>query len=96
MQAFRARAMSGKFQMTYSLGSIQWETDPNVGIYFSALDGKQFGRDQLFFAPRPGAPLPDIVCRPGGTTQIRSRFHRTPNAPGGGDIEHEIVVEPVK
>jgi len=96
MQAFRARATGGKFRMTYSLGSVQWETDPNVGIYFSGLDGKQLGRDQLFFAPRAGAPLPDIVCRPGGTTQIRSRFHRTPNAPGGGDIEHEIVVEPMK
>jgi hypothetical protein len=96
VSSFRARALSVEYRATYTMGNVRWETDPNVAVYFSGLDGKLLKKDALFFVPRAGAPLPDIVCRPGGATQIRSRFHRTTDAPGGGDIEHEILVEPVK
>ncbi len=89
MNAFKNRAMGGGYRLSYSVGNIRWETDPNVVVYFSGIDGKPFTREQLYLEPRGGAPLPDILCKPGGKTQIRSRFYRA----DGGAIEHEVLVE---
>ncbi|HEV7301240.1 MAG TPA: DUF1570 domain-containing protein [Tepidisphaeraceae bacterium] len=91
VNAFKAKALGGGYQLSYSMGNIRWQTDPNVMVYFSGMDGKPFDRNQLFFDPRSGAPLPDLVCRPGGKTQIRTRFYRS-----GKSIEHEVLVETVR
>jgi hypothetical protein len=89
--AFKNEVMGGGYRLTYPMGTFRWETDPNAAVYFSNMDGKPFDRDSLYFEPRRGAPLPDLVCKPGGRTQIRSRFFREEDA-----IEHEVLVEPIR
>jgi uncharacterized protein DUF1570 len=88
--AFRRQIERGQYQMEYSRGALHWNTEHNPHIYFCDLNGAEFGSDQLFFAVRGGAPLPDLVSRPTNALQLRTRFTQS----SGGDIEHEILVEP--
>jgi hypothetical protein len=85
---FRSTAMGGGYRLSYTMGSIRWETDPDISVYFSDINGKQFAKSDLYFEPRSGAPLPDIVCRTGSKTVIRSRFYKSTKG-----IEQEVLVE---
>jgi hypothetical protein len=88
LNAFRNLAVGGGYRLSYTAGNIQWKTDPDISVYFSGMDGKLLGRNELFFEPRRGAPISDLVCQPGGDTRIRCRFYRD-----GKSIEHEVIVE---
>jgi hypothetical protein len=86
--AFKNAALGGGYRLSYTMGNVKWDTDPNITVYFSNIDGRQFAKTDLYFEPRGGAPLPDIVCKTGGKTQIRTRFYRE-----FGSVEHEVLVE---
>jgi hypothetical protein len=87
--AFKTVAIKNRYRLHYTRGQLQWRTDPNAAVYFNDLDGKPLPPNRLFFAPRPTAPLPDIVCRFNDTTAFRTRFYKLE----GGKMEHEVLVE---
>lgn len=87
---FRDAMVRTGWQGTYSNGDLEWETDPNPRVYFRALDGRDYARDEFYFDLRPGAPLPDVVLNSPGQIRLRTVFH---DKPGGGGIEHEVLVE---
>ena len=80
----------GGYRIRYSIGGLQWESDADVTRYFSDLTGRLFTRKELLLAPRPAAPLPDVVCRCLGRFEMRTRFHRA-----GDKVEHEMLIEPL-
>ncbi len=88
---FKRSALMGKYRMHYSKGALEWDTDRDLGVYFADIKGKALPPEQLYFDPRPGSPLPDIVCRCWTTSQLRTRFYAN-----GDKIEHDIVVEPTR
>ena len=87
--AFKRRALDGKFRMRYTKGELSWESDPDWRIYFADVTGKPLSTEQLYFEPRPGAPLPDLVSLCSPRFRLRTRFYKA-----GDKFEHEIVVEP--
>lgn len=86
--SFKRAAMAGGYRMHYTKGELQWDSDPDLRIYFADLDGKALPPEQLYFEPRFGAPLPDIVCRYTTKFVLRTRFFSA-----GEKIEHEVLVE---
>ena len=91
MQDFQKVAVRDKVRLHYWRGDLQWDTDPDFSTYFSDLNGRPFRTDELYFATRTGAALPDIVCRCSDRLRLRTRFHESHN-----DIEHENLVEPIR
>jgi hypothetical protein len=70
-------------------GDESWKLpDSNPGVLFSTLDGEPLSSDELYFSPRSGAPLPDIVMRQPNQIRLRAVFHDVP-----GGVEHEVRVE---
>jgi hypothetical protein len=70
-------------------GEESWKLpDANPAVLFSTLDGEPLSTDELFFSPRSGAPLPDIVMRQPHQIRLRAIFHDVP-----GGVEHEVLVE---
>jgi hypothetical protein len=86
---FRRAAVAGGYRMHYTKGELTWESEKDLKVYFADMTGRPLGADDLSFAARAGAPLPDIVCRCAPTFQLRTRFHQV----DGGRFEHEILVE---
>lgn len=85
---FKRAAVAGGYRMHYTKGDLSWETDKDLKVYFSDTAGRTMTPEQLYFEARPGAPLPDIVCRCHSDYQLRTRFHKT-----GDRYEHEVAVE---
>ena len=65
------------------------DADADVDSLFRDTAGRLMTREQLYFSPRGGAPLPDIVCRPMDRMRFRTIFHEEP-----GRIDHETLIEP--
>ena len=86
---FRNTCLEGKFSLHYSRGQIEWKTDANLETYFSDLHGRVLRGDELYLIRRPGAPLPDIVCRADRRFTLRTRFHAQ-----GAKVDYEVLVEP--
>ena len=92
----RDAAVRARYTLRYSERGMEWTSDPDIGAYFCDAAGRPFDAARLYFSPRPGAPLPDIVCRADDRLQFRTRFH--PAAGAGGDgaagkFEREVLVE---
>lgn len=85
---FRKTAMTGGYRMHYTKGELSWESEKDLKVYFSDIAGRSLSESDLYFEQRPGAPLPDVVCRCAKELQLRTRFHRA-----GDRYEHEILVE---
>lgn len=85
---FRRTALAGGYRMHYTKGELSWESEKDLRVYFADMAGRPLGADDLYFEPRPGGPLPDIVCRCHPQFQLRTRFHRA-----GQKLEHEVAVE---
>ncbi|QOV89499.1 DUF1570 domain-containing protein [Humisphaera borealis] len=85
---FKRAAVAGGYRMHYTKGELSWETEKDLKVYFSDMAGRALSPEQLYFEARPGAPLPDIVCRCHDDYQLRTRFHKS-----GDRFEHEVAVE---
>ena len=90
VEALHQDAVRHRYRMTYRRGPLRWTTDDDIGAYFCDAAGERYGRDQLYFETGRG-PLPDLVCRYSPAMRFRTRFYAE-----GGQIEHEVLVEPVK
>ncbi|HLL90453.1 MAG TPA: DUF1570 domain-containing protein [Tepidisphaeraceae bacterium] len=88
VDAFKNAVVGNGMQIHYSRGRIRWQTEADPAVYFADMQGRPYGPKELFFQNRPGAPLPDIICRAASQVQIRTRFHES-----GKNIEHEVVIE---
>jgi hypothetical protein len=89
IEDFREALAKGGYRLQYTRNHIQWQTDPDPKVYFTGIDGAEFTRDQLYFSPRSGAPLPDVVSKCSDSFQLRTRFHQV-----AATVEHEVLVEP--
>jgi len=78
---------TGGYRLHYSRGDLQWDSDSDIGTYFSDPSGRIFGPLELRFELSSGE-WPDIACRWGGGMLVRTRF-RTVN----GKLEHDTAVE---
>lgn len=85
---FKRAAVAGGYRMHYTKGELSWESERDLRVYFADMQGRPLGPDDLYFDPRPAAPLPDIVCRCTQEFQLRTRFHKA-----GDRVEHEVLVE---
>jgi hypothetical protein len=88
MSSFKREIIRGRYQVDYTRGSVRWNSNPDPASYFRDAEGRDMGGDQLFFQPRNGAPLPDIISRPVHGVQLHTFFSQA-----GDKIEHEIAVE---
>jgi hypothetical protein len=88
MNGFKNAVVDNGLQIRYSRGRLNWQTEKDPSVYFADMEGRPYGPKELFFQPRAGAPLPDIVCRAAAQVQIRTRFYGT-----GKKIEHEVLIE---
>ncbi len=75
--------------LTYSRGGFRYATVKPPDVYFCGPDGQPFTDRQLYFKPNPGAPLPDIICKPNDAFTVQTRFYR-----GADHTEHEYAIEP--
>jgi hypothetical protein len=83
------RAMSlNRYRMSYTKGDVKWQTSSDSETYFQNLDGTPLRRDELYFDPRSGAPLEDVVLRAPRQIKLRTRFHQS-----GRKVEHEVLIE---
>jgi hypothetical protein len=89
MSDLRETAVRANFTLRYSDRGMSWQTDPNVATYFSDIKGRPLGPNELYFADRRGAALPDIICRASDRLQLRTRFHPVV----GKKFEHEVLIE---
>jgi hypothetical protein len=85
--AFRNFVMTGGYRVQYTKGNLQWTTD-DPAVYFRDAAGRPMGSADLFFQPRAGAPLPDLVCR-ADSLLLRTRFFRA-----GDRTDYEVLAEP--
>jgi hypothetical protein len=83
-------AVKEGYRMHYTRGSLSWQTESNISVYFADADRKPLRDDQLFFQIRADAPLPDLICRYRHDAQLRTRFYFQ-----DGEIKHEVLVEPL-
>jgi hypothetical protein len=90
--SLRRFVIKGRYALHYSRGELSWDTDPDMNNYFCDLAGRPFASDELYLSPRPGAPLPDLVCRYSGRLVLRTRFHDADN----GTVDHELLIEPIR
>lgn len=88
IDAFRQVLVDESVRLRYSKGNVQWSTETDPNIYFRDANGRSMSRQQLYFSPRGGAPLPDIVCQPMDSLRLRTIFHD-----GAGKIDHETLLE---
>lgn len=88
---FREEILRGRYRIHYTKGEIQWSTAEDPSVYFADLNNQRYQPNQLFFEPRAGAPLPDLVCIPKDSLPLRTKFYRL-----DGKIERETLVETVK
>ncbi len=86
--SFRQTVRQANVHIQYSRGQIKWATEKDTSVYFSDLGGRPLEASELYFAPRRSGPLPEIVCRIGPRSQLRTRFHAA-----GKEIEHETSIE---
>jgi hypothetical protein len=86
----RNRLESSGYRLQYAKGQVEWTSERDVKVYFCDSQGRPFTADQLALEQH-GEVLPEIVCRPGGKVQLRTRFHQE-----DGGIRHEMIVELVK
>ena len=95
IEAFRTFVVRGRFKLHYSLGNLEWDTNPNMNAYFSDLAGTRFTSNELYLSVRAGAPLPDIVCKYGSALVLRTRFYDAP--PGATPaVDHDVIIEPTR
>lgn len=92
IESFRRFVTRGHYRLHYSRGELSWDTDPDMNCYFRDLSGRPFTSDELYLAPRTGAPIPDIVCRCNDRLLLRTRFHDADNR----SVDHELLIEPVR
>ncbi|MEA2736441.1 MAG: hypothetical protein QOE14_2892 [Humisphaera sp.] len=93
IEQFRKTLANGGYRMSYQKGDLKWTTDADPTTYFNNLNGDELTRHEMFFDPRSGAPIPDLVLRAPKQLRLRTRFHDAP----GGKIEHEVLIdEPAK
>ncbi|HEY8748580.1 MAG TPA: DUF1570 domain-containing protein [Tepidisphaeraceae bacterium] len=90
IESFRRHIVRGHYKLHYSMGNLEWDTDPNINVYFSDLDGSRFSSDELYLSSRTGAPMSDIVCKYNNSLLLRTRFYDAP--PKG--VDHDLVIEP--
>jgi hypothetical protein len=84
---FRKTVEQMKYRLRYTRGQVSWTAEP--AGYFRDDAGRVFGTEQLFFEPRKGAILPDLVFKhPDYRIGLRARFFKTSKK-----IEHEVLVE---
>ncbi len=89
IDAFRDHLRRHKVRLHYTKGALTWSTAADPIVYFNDPEGRPQNARQLFFQPRAGAPMPDLVCRALDEVQLRTRFFES-----AGTIEYEIMVEP--
>ena len=89
--ALKQFVIATRFSIQYTDRGITWSTEPDVTKYFADMSNKALKPKDLYFSARPGAILPDIICRPNEKLQLRTRFHLATS--GKRQIEHEVVVE---
>jgi len=73
---FKRAALSGGYRMHYTKGELEWDSDPDLRVYFADIAGKALSPDDLFFESHANCPLPDIVCRCSPKFQLRTRFFK--------------------
>jgi hypothetical protein len=84
---FRRTVEVMKYQLRYTRGEVSWTAEP--ASFFRDVSGAAYGAEQLYFEPRRGAALPDLVFRhPGYRVGLRARFYKR-----GEKFEHEVLVE---
>ena len=89
VESFRKYIIRGRYKLHYSMGNIEWDTNPNMNVYFSDLEGKRFAPEQLYFSSRSGSPVDDIVCKYNDNLLLRTRFFDT----GPHSIDHDLTIE---
>jgi hypothetical protein len=75
--------------MQYQKGDVRWNSDPDPRTYFNNLDGTPLNSDEMYFEPRTGAAIPDLVMNAPQQIKLRTRFHDAPEK----RIEHEVLVD---
>jgi hypothetical protein len=93
MSELREAAVRARYTLRYSDRGMTWSTDPDINTYFSDTRGRLFDGSELYFSPRAGAPLPDIVCRANDRLQFRTRFYPAGGGGKGRKFEHEVLIE---
>ena len=85
---FKRAAMAGGYRMHYTKGELQWDTDPDLRIYFADIDGQPLLVRAAVLRPPPRRPAARHRLPLLPALQIRTRFFRH-----GDKIEHEVLVE---
>ncbi len=85
--AFRQKITKVGYRLHYIRGNVEWNTATDPSVYFNDPQGQLLAADQLYFSPRGGAPLPDLVCKT-PALQFRTIFHDALEK-----AEHETIVE---
>ena len=88
IEDFRRTLADGGYRMSYQKGDIKWTTEADPTRYFNNLDGDELSGQEMFFSPRGGAPIPDLVLRAPRQLKLRTRFHQV-----GKKIEHEVLID---
>lgn len=88
IESFRKYLSTNGMRLRYSKGYMQWSTESDATAYFRDAAGRMMTREQFYFSPRGGAPLPDMVVKPADGLQLRTVFHH-----GKDKIDHETVIE---
>jgi len=89
VRSFREAVVDSHARVRYTKGQVQWQTEPDVKVYFSDIQGHLFEGNELYFDNRSTNPLPDLVCRGTGAFRLRTRFYNAAER-----IEHEVICEP--
>jgi len=89
VESFRRFVVQGHFKLHYQLGELEWNTNPDINVYFADSDGQRFLSTDLYFASRTAAALPDLVCRFTPQLKLRTRFFQTAN----GAVDHDLQIE---
>jgi hypothetical protein len=90
MSRVRRLLREGGYQIHYWRGSVRWDSQADLQIYFTDLSNRLFDANALFFEAG-NQPIPDIVCRWCDRYQFRTHFEFTTEKP-----EHQTTIEPVK
>jgi len=85
---FRQTAIAEKWRINYRRGRVQWESDPDPGVYFRSPSGNDLTSEEQFLDPAADHPLPDLIFRYGALPALRTHFVQVDDK-----IEHETIVE---